>query len=323
VINSKVDLLKLIFFSLFNKEKMEKLILVYLDKVPVLNVAASKNTTIKEIKKILQDKYPKYNIRMYINSVNELKVFDTDKYDDMNLETVFDKMENPVILLEKRKHGKIRIGQQQRAKAYPSFEKYEIIPAWSRGAGEWKNLSPFYVKFPDGIIFENFWQSQKVWKKVEKQNTKNWKWPEEIHVDKDDNPNEKWFIWHESLLHHDLPVRRPNGRNIPLYAYWDGEKLDTVESRKQIYIPYLKELYRSNPTYLKLLEKVKSGKDIILVEPDGPLLEAYPDGLEVDLPLLYNLIDRMNYKEEGYANRYRPYGHGYVLAMTLLEDLEK
>ena len=147
---------------------MEKLILVYLDKIPVLNLAVSKNTSIKEIKKILQ-KYPKYDIRMYIDSLNELKVFDTDKYDNMSLETVFDKMENSVILLEKRKHGKIRIGQQQRAKAYPTFEKYEIIPAWSRGAGEWKNLSPFYVKFQDGIIFENFWQSQKVWKKVDKQ----------------------------------------------------------------------------------------------------------------------------------------------------------
>ena len=300
---------------------MEKLILVYLDKIPIFNLEVSKNSIIGKIKKFLIDKYPGYEIKMYVNSSNELKVFETNKYDDINFESIFDKLDKPKIFL-KKKYGKIRIGQQQRAKSYPSFEKYETIPAWSRGAGEWKNLSPFYLKFADGVIFENFWQSQKVWKKVDKQNTKNWKWPEEIHVDKDDNPNEKWVKWHDVLLHHNLPVRRPNGRNIPLYAYWEGNKLDTIEGRKQIYIPYLKELYRANSTYSKLLEKVKSGKDIILVEPDGPLLEAYPNGLEVDLPLLYKLINRMNYKEEGYTNRYRPYGHGYVLAMTLLEDLE-
>ena len=106
-----------------------------------------------------------------------------------------------------------------------------------------------------------------------------------------------------------------------MYAYWKGEKLDTVESRRQIYIPYLQELYRAHPVYLKLLAKVRSGQSVILIEPDGPLLEAYPEGLEVDLPLLNKLVSRMNYKEEGYPARYRPYGHSYVIALTLLEDL--
>jgi len=310
----------MIFFYNKIKEKMEKLIPVFIDNVATLNLAITKNTTIESIKKFLDDS--KYDIKMYVDSKNELKVFQDSIYDKMNLDSIFDKLYNPSIYLDKKKHGKIRIGQQQRAKSYPTYEKYEVIPAWSRGAGEWKQLSPFYLKFQDGVIFENFWQSQKVWEKVEKQNKKDWKWPAEIHVDSENNPNEKWFNWHESLLHHDLPVRRPNGKNIPLYAYWNGEKLDTVESRKQIYIPYAKELYRANPVYLKLLEKVRSGKDIMIVEPDGPLLESYPNGLEVNIPLLNDLVYRMNYKEEGSPKRYRPFGHGYVLAMTLLEDLE-
>ena len=33
------------------------------------------------------------------------------------------------------------------------------------------------------------------------------------------------------------------------------------------------------------------------------------------------IVNRMNYKEEGFLKLYRPYGYGYVLAMTLLEDL--
>ena len=180
---------------------MEKLILVHLDEVPILNISVSKESTIGGIKKVLGDAYPNKNIRMYVDNKNELKVFTTSKYDDMTLESVFDKMHDATVFLSQKKHGKIRLGQQQRAKAYPTFEKYEIIPAWSRGAGEWKQLSPFYIKFEDDVIFEDFYQSQKVWRKVEKQKTKNWNWPAETHVDSEDNPNEKWFHWHESLLH--------------------------------------------------------------------------------------------------------------------------
>lgn len=234
------------------------------------------------------------------------------------------KADNTIITVSKKKNcGKIRIAQQARGESYPNYENYENIPAWSRGKGEWKQLSPFYLKFSDGEIFENAWQAYKVWEKVDKQNTKNWKWPEEKHVNEDGLPNEKWNKWHESLLKHDLPVRRPNGKAIPLYAFWDNRKLDVVEARKEIYIPYLKQLYRANPVYLKLLEKVKSGKNIMIIEPDGPFLEAYPNGLEVDLEILNNLIEKTNYKEEGYPKKYRPYGHGYVLAMTLLEDCKK
>ena len=58
----------------------------------------------------------------------------------------------------------------------------------------------------------------------------------------------------------------------------------------------------------------------MLIEPDGPLLDLYPDGLEVNLPLLNSLISVMNYAEQGVPSRYRPYGHGYALAMCLLED---
>lgn len=183
-------------------------------------------------------------------------------------------------------------------------------------------LSHFYLKFAEGAIFENFWQSHKVWDTVSKQKTKNWSWPEEKHVEEDDekNPNKKWEKWHDALLFHDLPVRRPNGKNVPLYSWWKGEKLNLIESRKKIYIPYLKKLYRANPIYNKLLEKVRAGKNIMLIEPDGPFLEAYPNGLEINLPLLHSLIEKTNYKEEGFPEKYRPYGHSFVLAMCLLED---
>ena len=131
------------------------------------------------------------------------------------------------------------------------------------------------------------------------------------------NPNENWCRWHDALQNSSFPVRRPNGRNIPLYAFWGGKKLDIVKARKEIYIPHLQELYRASPIYQDLLKKVKSGQNVMLVEPDGPLLEEYPNGLEVNKDLLKNLIEVTSYSN----GKYRPYGHGYVLALTLLEDM--
>jgi hypothetical protein len=123
-----------------------------------------------------------------------------------------------------------------------------------------------------------------------------------------------------ALIKHELPVRRPNGKAVPLYSYFQGEKLGLVEARKKIFIHYLKMIYRKTPTYQELLKKFRSGQSIMLIEPDGPLLEAYPNGLEVDLLLLNSLIEVTNYASEGFPDRYRPYGHGYVLATCLLED---
>jgi hypothetical protein len=368
---------------------------IYFLETLLSQIYVYEDSTIRYIKETVKKAFDnKYEIiDFFINSEESLTFFKNSKYDDYDLKSVWERLDNPIIIVsdknficretlqsldhqllkriaaenglnssgtyetlinrllgyiklhgrflkdlpnpkkkklhktiekeevsEKKNCGKIRIAQQARGESYPVYENYENIPAWSRGKGDWKKLSPFYLKFEDGEIFENFWQSFKVWEKVYKQKTKNWNWPEEKHVDEEEMPNEKWFKWHEALLHHNLPVRRPNGKEIPLYAFWNNKKLGVVESRKEIYIPYLKKLYRANPVYLKLLEKIRSGKNIMIIEPDGPFLEAYPNGLEVNLELLNNLIEKTNYKEEGFPKKYRPYGHGYVLAMTLLED---
>lgn len=258
-----------------------------------------------------------YNIKLSLNNSEiSQEVFKTTNYDAFKFENA-----QGFIKIFSKTHGKIRIAQQARGHGYPQVPGFENIPAWSRGKGEWKLLSPFYLKFAGGEIFENFYQSFKVWEKVDKQKKKDWTWPEEIHVDANGNPNEKWYKWHEALLRHPLPVRRPNGKAIPLYSFFQNQKLGIVDARKQIYIPCLKALYRVNPVYQKLLQMVRDGKNVMLIEPDGPFIEAYPNGLEVDLPMLYSLIEITNYGKEGFPHKYRPYGHGYVLAMTLLEDL--
>lgn len=210
-------------------------------------------------------------------------------------------------------HGNIRVQNVGRGLPYPQIEGWRVIPAWSRGAEPWKALSPFCIGHTKDTNFECYWQSHKVWDHVNAQKAYNWSWPAQKHLDEDGNPNADWYKWHEALKNHKYPVRRPNGRAKPQYAWWNGEKLGVVEARKQIYIPELQKLYRDHPVYQRLLEEVRGGQNIILLEPDG-----YPGGKDVDLDSLVTMQDQTEIK-----GKYFPYGHGYVIALTILEDLQK
>lgn len=256
--------------------------------------------------------------------------------------------------------GKIRIRSFYTGSTLPNVTSYENIQAWSGGTEPWKQLSPFVigpvVLEGEEIIaenFENLWQGLKVYEKVDAQNTWQWKWPAEVHVEGEEKlPNEAWHKWHNALLKTSHAVRRPNGRAVPLYAWWPrrlwrGEskgskdldinldpqgnstthvKLGVIEARKQIYIPYLQELYRKHPAYQSLLNKVKSGVNIIILEPDGPPSMFYPTGLEVDLNMLVHLqgVTELNQLLglNTSSKKYVPYGHGYVIALCLLEDVQ-
>lgn len=224
--------------------------------------------------------------------------------------------------------GKIRIRSFYKG-AVPNCPKFENIQAWSGGTLPWKQLSPFVIG-PVTIVddktgtvietaqnFESCWQSWKVWDVV----------GTEKHIGEDGNPNEAWHKWHDALMKSKEAVRRPNGYAIPQYAWWKGQKLGIVEARKQIYIPLLQDLYRKSPAYVELLKMVKNGTNILILEPDGPPAQLYPVGLEVDLELLVKLQDVTQWSQlpgmHTSSKKYVPYGHGYVIALTLLEDVRK
>jgi len=308
-----------------------KLFTLVIDGIPSANIPIYPGNTIGELNSYLINLYPNTSLIININSFTKLNLDDTKNI----FSQYWSQIDNPMFILNhKKKHGVIRIRNVERGVSYPSAKGFKNIPAWSRGASPWKELSPFSIGpiiFNQNVqapIFENFWQSFKVWGRVEKQNTKNWKWPAEIHVDQNGEPNQNWHRWHNALLQHNLPVRRPNGKNVPLYAWWGTEKLGIIESRKKIYVPFLQYLYRSHPIYQKLLKEVKEGQNIIILEPDGPNHNLYPEGMEVTIDLLLKLQNVTKMKDfpggEMFENpeKYVPYGHGYVLALTLLEDLK-
>jgi small GTP-binding protein len=82
---------------------MEKDILVKVENVPTFYFVVSKNISIREIKRYFAKDYPSYSIRFFPNPNKEIKVFENEKYDHLNLESVWNKIDNGIFSLYKNK----------------------------------------------------------------------------------------------------------------------------------------------------------------------------------------------------------------------------
>ena len=102
--------------------------------------------------------------------------------------------------------------------------------------------------------------------------------------------------------------RYPMGKGaIPLFSYWNGEKLTYVEARKKIYIPLYYKAVKDTEAFDILKQKYDDlkaqEKDLYLVD-----FDAYR----------HKKMD-MSYKEVVNCEN-RKMGHAFVLAMMLEED---
>lgn len=146
-------------------------------------------------------------------------------------------------------------------------DKYSIDPSipvinttshstnWSRG------LSPFVLgpcKLYDSYIsknVENGWQYAKVYKE---------------YVDNNDNPTDNYFEWARNGWDNPKAVRYPMGKgSVPLYSYWNGNKLSYIDARKKIYIPLYTNALMNSPVLSNLIDFYRSNKDIALFDFDG------------------------------------------------------
>lgn len=204
------------------------------------------------------------------------------------------------------------------------------IPCFSKGNEDvikGKQLSPFFLgpieadKEHDTPVcknFENFWQFSKVYPKVAKQSQKEWKHIEEVHANpKSKDPLPAYFAWRKKGFSSSVAIRRPNGttrkNGPPFYSLYKGERLSYVESRKKLYQPMYQQLVRKTKAYKDLLELIRKGQNVLLIEPDGPNVSKFPHGREISEKLLEELIEDTT----------QIYGHGYALASALLEDLNE
>lgn len=172
-----------------------------------------------------------------------------------------------------------------------------VISTVSKSEKSWqRGLSPFFLgpcNLYAGYVSENMengWQYSKVYKH---------------QVDCDDLPTKEWWDWAKEGWANKRAVRYPMGKGaIPLYSYWNGEKLDYIAARKKIYIPLYYNAVKDTDSFKKLKEEYETGKDIYLWDFDG-----------------YNHKVKGHVFQDVIDNPKLKMGHAFVLGM-MLEDQE-
>lgn len=167
-----------------------------------------------------------------------------------------------------------------------------IINTTSRSDNWSKGLSPFFVGPVDlyggykAQNVENAWQFSKVYYN---------------QVDANDSPTQSYFDWAEDGWKDTYAHRYPKGKNsVPLYSYWDGNRLGYIEARKQIYIPLYSKAVKQTYAFEKLKKMHSAGGDLYLWDFDGYNHKA--------LGLSYDQVIN---------DPARKMGHAFVLAMLL------
>lgn len=160
-----------------------------------------------------------------------------------------------------------------------------------------KGFSPFFLGPVDlwggytSLNVENAWQFSKVYKK---------------HLDNNMYPSMRWFEWAEKGWTTEWAHRYPMGKGeIPQYSYWNGEKLNYIESRKRIYCPLYFEALNKDKTPLMLVRNaLMNHREVWLWDFDG--YDYHKLGMSLE--------DVLN-------NPKKKMGHAFVVAMILANDL--
>jgi len=228
----------------------------------------------------------------------------------------------------------------------PSFSGYYNVPVLTKSS-KYGSLGPYILKNEKGQIMENLYQAHKVYKKVPRciqrysryDSTVIWNHPEEIHVNDDEELTDEYWAWRKKLSDNEYAVRYPvgfNGRHKCLYSllkteeknsseYDYYEQLDYIEARKKVYAPLYIEMVRKQEQYAELLDMLKKGKKLLVIEVDMPHqedLEYYKEKYGVnDTFIVKDTMECTKKNIDIMLNDPKhPFGHGYCLAMALLTD---
>lgn len=221
---------------------------------------------------------------------------------------------------------------------YPKFDGFEQIVVIMKSHSKYNSLSPFYLKDDEGRIMENVYQMQKLYKEVPQisvpysrhDKTVIWSHPAETHVNNRGEILPAYWAWREKGMNNEYAVRYPVGyknRSKCLYAipeYDHTKKLDYVSSRIKIYIPLYCELAKADEiSYPKLRRMLAVGKNLLIIEPDGPHQESLDYykrtyNVEDDFIVDHTMLANAENLSIMVVDTKHPFGHGYCLAMSLL-----
>jgi len=235
----------------------------------------------------------------------------------------------------------IRVGRRKYFGAKytdPSFPNFIPIFCLTKSS-DYGELSPYCLKTEDGAILENDYQFSKVYNHIPYSKQKYsrydttviWEHKAETHIDPLGNPNSNYWLWREKGRANPYPVRYPvgfNHRSECLYSLLDiGDntylEMDYIESRKMLYLPEYVKAVRQEPLFHSLVRKLEEGKNLLIIEVDGPHEESLNYYKEK-----YNVSDDFIQRDTMLATENNlnimlndpkhPFGHGYCLAWAML-----
>src|SRR3989338_8696227 len=256
--------------------------------------------------------------------------------------------------LQLQKLGQIRVGRRKyygrgfQEPYYPNFIPIIVmIGDGTLSQPEYGRLSPYNIRTPptstyqNGVIHENYWQFSKVYQQVPPINQSFskkdlrivWSDPGSQHLDDNGKLTHQWYDWHTRGFRNNEAVRFPVGEKLrhhclfsvqdDLNGHVDDKRLSYVDARKVLYCKMYCSCVRIHPTFAELQDQLRQGKNLLIIEVDGPHQESLPYYMEnyhVSDTFIQNgtvVVDVPNMKllmnDEKHA-----FGHGYCLAMELL-----
>ncbi len=245
-------------------------------------------------------------------------------------------------------NGTIRVGRIRYIngeQVIPTYEGFQNIICMTKSSA-YGDLGPYCLKNENGHIIENVYQFSKLYNKVNYSLQRYsrydsriiWRYPESTFIEnKLILPN--YWQWRNKGMESRYPIRYPVNYNdrsncigaIKTFDTYDEPKnlndfeiLDYVESRKQIYIPMYINSVKKERKYRLLQSKLNQGINLLICEIDV----SYQESLEY-YKETYNVSDdfikdwTMEANEENIKlmlnDIKHPFGHGYCLAMALLD----
>lgn len=171
---------------------------------------------------------------------------------------------------------------------------YLEVNCTSRSNTEWKRLSPFVnrpVSAYGGLVaknMENLWQFSKVYK---------------VHLGENNNIKPDFYKWRTDGFNSSFAYRYPMGKGAkPEFLLWEnGQRLNYVDARLQIYFPKYAESVRNTLIFSELYKLYQSGTPIAIRD-----FDVYRFDL---LGMTFNEVKN---------NATRKCGHGFVLYEMLI-----
>lgn len=181
-------------------------------------------------------------------------------------------------------------------------------------------LSPYYLKDEDGCLYENIWQSCKIYPYVTDQNQiingkVIWNHKAERHAESDGRIHPEYWTWRQKLRENPYPVRYPNsyeGKKTCLAFITDDSKVLTyIQARKMFYVNIYARLIAKTSAFIELKKLIDSGINLQIADIDVPNVK---NGFEPTPDLYFKYIN-----DPGMS-----FGHVWTLAAMLLDfDLDK